>query len=393
MSASAGTPRSPHKPPLWRDLRIIRIALQVAFIAAVAGLILWLFNNLVTNLARQGIRSDFAFLEQRAGFTILGTDFSSSEPISQALLTGLGNTLRVAIVGILFALLLGIIVGVARLSSNWLIRRAASAYVEVLRNVPPLVLIFFFYFAVITQLPTVDDAVTPLELMVLSNRGLFLPWYDLAPASQVFVAMIGVGVLAAVMVGIWRTRRFDATGQPHHRLAYGLGVVIAVTVVAWLLLDRPVTLTIPVLQGRIVDGGTEILPEYAALLLALVLYTSSFIAEIVRGSIQAVPRGQTEAGNALGLSWFVRLRHVVLPQALRIATPATGNEFLNLQKNVSLGVVIAYPELLRIARQAIGNGQPAPQLIFIALIGYLAISLVISAFVNLANRRLKLVER
>ena len=393
MSASAGTPRSTHKPPLWRDLRIIRVALQVAFIAAVAGVILWLFNNLVTNLARQGIRSDFAFLEQRAGFTILGTDFSSSEPISQALLTGLGNTLRVAIVGILLALLLGIIVGVARLSSNWLIRRAAAAYVEVLRNVPPLVLIFFFYFAVITQLPTVDNAVTPLELMVLSNRGLFLPWYDLAPASQVFVAMIGVGVLAAIVVGIWRTRRFDATGQPHHRLAYGLGVVIAVTVIAWLLLDRPVTLTIPTLEGRIVDGGTEILPEYAALLLALVLYTSSFIAEIVRGSIQAVPRGQTEAGDALGLSWFVRLRHVVLPQALRIATPATGNEFLNLQKNVSLGVVIAYPELLRIARQAIGNGQPAPQLIFIALIGYLAISLVISAFVNLANRRLKLVER
>lgn len=393
MSASSDTPRATHKPPLWRDLRIIRIALQVVFIAAVAGLVLWLFNNLITNLARQGIRSDFAFLDQRAGFTILGTDFSSSEPISQALLTGLGNTLRVAIVGILLALLLGIIVGVARLSSNWLIRRAAAAYVEVLRNVPPLVLIFFFYFAVITQLPTVDNAVTPLEVMVLSNRGLFLPWYDLAPASQVFVAVVGVGGLVAILVGIWRTRRFDATGQPHHRLAYGLGVIVAMTVIAWLLLDRPVTLTIPTLEGRIVDGGTEILPEYAALLLALVLYTSSFIAEIVRGSIQAVPRGQTEAGDALGLSWFVRLRHVVLPQALRIATPATGNEFLNLQKNVSLGVVIAYPELLRIARQAIGNGQPAPQLIFIALIGYLAISLAISAIVNLANRRLKLVER
>lgn len=393
MPASSETPRSAHKPPLWRDLRIIRIALQVAFIAAVAGLILWLFNNLVTNLSRQGIRSDFAFLEQRAGFTILGTDFSSSEPISQALLTGLGNTLRVAIVGILLALLLGIVVGVARLSSNWLIRRAASAYVEVLRNVPPLVLIFFFYFAVITQLPTVDNAITPLDLMVLSNRGLFLPWYELAPASQVFLAMTGVGILGAVAVGIWRTRRFDATGQPHHRIAYGFAVIVVVSALAWLALDRPVGLTVPSLDGRIVDGGTEILPEYAALLVALVLYTSSFIAEIVRGSIQAVPRGQTEAGDALGLSWFVRLRHVVLPQALRIATPATGNEFLNLQKNVSLGVVIAYPELLRIARQAIGNGQPAPQLIFIALLGYLTISLVISAIVNIANRRLKLVER
>lgn len=385
--------RAEHKPPAWRDLRIIRVALQVAFVVAVGTFVLWLITNLVSNLDRQGIRRDFGFLDQRAGFTILGTNFSSSQPISEALLAGIANTLRVAIIGVLLALILGIIVGVARLSSNWLVRRGASAYVEILRNVPPLVLIFFFYFAVITQLPPIDSAVTPFDLAVLSNRGLFLPWYELAPASEVFVAMVAFGIVAAVAAGIWRTRRFDTTGRPHHRIAYGAAVAVAVGVVAWLAFDRPVTMTIPSIEGRVISGGTEILPEYAALLVALVLYTSSFIAEIVRGSIQAVPRGQTEAGDALGLSWFDRLRQVVLPQALRIATPATGNEFLNLQKNVSLGVVIAYPELLRIARQAIGNGQPAPQLIFIALAGYLAISLVISIIVNLVNRRLKLVER
>jgi general L-amino acid transport system permease protein len=393
VSTASDASRSPHKPPIWRDLRIIRIALQVAFVAAVFGGIAWLYDNLVTNLNRQGIRSDFGFLEQRAGFTILGTDFQASQPISEALLAGLANSLRVGVIGIILALVIGVIVGVARLSSNWLLKRAASAYVELLRNVPPLVLIAFFYFAVLTQLPTVDNAITPLELMVLSNRGLFLPWFEVAEGSQLFLVSVGVGVLAAVAVGIWRSRRFDATGQPHHRLLYGLATLLAVSAVAWLALDRPVTLTIPSLEGRIVDGGTEILPEYGALLVALVLYTSSFIAEIVRGSIQAVPKGQTEAGSALGLSWFVRLRYVVLPQALRIATPATGNEFLNLQKNVSLGVVIAFPELLRVARQAIGNGQPAPQLMALALVGYLAISLVIAAIVNVANRRLKLVER
>ncbi|MEX0705661.1 MAG: ABC transporter permease subunit, partial [Nitriliruptoraceae bacterium] len=287
--------RAEHKPPAWRNLRIIRVALQVGFVLAVGTFALWLVTNLVSNLDRQGIRRDFGFLDQRAGFTILGTNFSSSQPISEALLAGIANTLRVAIIGVLLALVVGTIVGVARLSSNWLVHRGASAYVEILRNVPPLVLIFFFYFAVITQLPPIDNAITPFDLAVLSNRGLFLPWYELAPASAVFVAMVALGLLAGIATGIWRTRRFDATGQPHHRLAHGAAVVVTIGVVAWLALDRPVTLTIPSVSGRVIRGGTEILPEYAALLIALVLYTSAFIAEIVRGSIQAVPRGQTEA--------------------------------------------------------------------------------------------------
>jgi general L-amino acid transport system permease protein len=390
ITQDAGTP---HKPPFWRDVRVIRVLLQVGFVLAVAALIIWLYDNLVTNLSRQGIRSDFGFLDQRAGFTITGTDFRSSQSIADALVVGLQNSLRVAVVGIVVALVLGIVVGVGRLSSNWLVRRTASWYVEVLRNVPPLVLILFFYLGVITQLPTIDNAVTPLDLVVLSNRGLYVPWYELAPESGVFLGVLAVGVVLALVAGVWRTRQFDRTGQPHHRMLYGLGIIVVVGMIGWLLLDRPVSMTIPALEGRIVLGGTEVLPEYAALLIALILYTSSFIAEIVRGSIQAVPKGQTEASSSLGMSAMDRLRYVILPQAMRIATPATGNEFLNLQKNVALGVVIAYPELLRVARIAIGNGQPAPQLVAIALVGYLLISLVISAITNVANRRLQLVER
>lgn len=392
-SPPADTAAAHHRPPPWRDVRVIRVVLQIAFVVAVFGVLYWLFDNLTTNLRTLGIRRDFAFLDQPAGFTILGSDFSSSQPIRDGLRVGLVNTLKVAIPGVLAAFVLGLVVGVARLSANWLIRRAAGIYVEVLRNVPPLVLITFFYLGVITQLPGISDAIELPGLGIYSNRGLWIPWVNVDEGAIAFLAAIAFAVLVAVGVGIWRTRRFDATGVPHHRMLWGLAVVVVLTLVAWLVFDRPTELSVPVRDGRSVDGGLRLIPEYGALLLALLLYTSAFIAEIVRGSIQSVPRGQNEAAEAVGLSWFDRLRYVVLPQALRVATPPTGNEFLNLSKNVSLGVFIAYAELLRISRQAIGNGQPAPQLVFLALGGYLLISLAWALITNFANRRLQLVER
>jgi general L-amino acid transport system permease protein len=387
-------PRSePHRPPPWRDVRVIRIALQVAFVVVVLGTVWWLLDNLVTNLSRLGIRRDFGFLDQPAGFTIIGSDFRATSTIREALLVGLRNTLRVALLGIVLATLIGVVVGVMRLSRNWLVRRTASIYVELLRNIPPLVLITFFYFGVLATLPGISDAATPGGVAVVSNRGLWVPWLDLgAGATGFYLAVLGA-LIGAAVVASWRRKVHDRTGEPHHRVLWGAGTLVTLVVLAYLVLRPPVAVTVPALEGRRVEGGALLYPEYFALLISLVLYTSSFIAEIVRGSIQAVPKGQVEAADALGLSWFARLRLVVLPQALRIATPATGNEFLNLSKNVSLGVVIAYPELLRIGRQAVANGQPAPQTLLIVLGGYLAISLVLSALVNLANRRLQLVER
>lgn len=382
-----------HRPPLWRDVRVIRVVLQVAFMVSVVLLILWLFGNLTANMRAQGIRTDYGFLDQRAGFALLGSDFRSSQTIQDALLVGLGMTLRVAIIGMIVALVLGLIVGVGRLSSNWLVRRTAGAYVELLRNVPPLVLIIFFYLAVIQRLPGITDPLRPGGVAILSNRSIWVPWVGLDEGSGGFLMALGIALIAAIAVGIWRSRRFAATGQPHHRALYGFAVFVVIAVGAWLVLDRPAQLSTPVLDGRSVEGGAQLYPEYGALLISLVLYTSAFIAEIIRGAIQAVPKGQVEAGMAVGLSWFDRLRYVVLPQALRIATPATGNEFLNLTKNVSLGVAVAFPELLRVSRIAIGNGHPAPQLVFISLAGYLLLSLIISLLVNIANRRLLLVER
>jgi general L-amino acid transport system permease protein len=392
-ASTASSAREHHRPPLWRDVRVIRGALQVAFVVVVLGTIWWLLDNLVTNLTRLGIRRDFGFLDQPAGFTIVGSDFRATSTIREALLVGLRNTLRVALVGIVIALFIGVVVGVMRLSKNWLVRRTASIYVELLRNVPPLVLIVFFYFGVLTTLPGIGDAATPGTLTVVSNRGIWVPWVDLGEGSAPFVVTVLVALVAALVVSSWRRRVHDLTGAPAHRLAWAGATFLALVAIPYIVLQPPVSLTVPTLEGRSVDGGALLYPEYFALLISLVLYTSSFIAEIVRGSIQAVHKGQVEAADALGLSWFDRLRLVVLPQALRIATPATGNEFLNLSKNVSLGVLIAYPEILRIGRQAIGNGQPAPQLLLIVLAAYLAISLVLSVLVNFANRRLQLVER
>jgi general L-amino acid transport system permease protein len=392
---AAARPPAHQRPPFWRDVRVLRVVIQAAFVVAVVALLWWLYRNLVTNLERAGIRTDFGFLDQPSGFTLLGAerglvDFSSRDPIWKAIVVGTYNTLRVSILGIVLATILGVIIGVARLSTNWLVRKIAGAFVEALRNVPLLVLIVFMYLAVLQALPRISDAIEVPNLLVLSNRGLYVPWVVVAEGSGLFLAVCALGLGLAAAVGWWRTRRFDATGQPHHRMLWGVGVFVAMAATAWLLLDRPVSLTLPVLDERLVEGGYEMTLEYGALLFALVIYTAAFIAEIVRGSILAVPKGQTEAANALGLRAFQRLRYVILPQALRVAIPPTGNEYINLAKNSALGLAIAFPELLRVTRIAIGQGNPAPQLVAVMMVTYLALSLILSVGVNLVNRRLAL---
>jgi general L-amino acid transport system permease protein len=381
------------RPPFWRDLRVIRVTLQVAFLLASISLVRWLANNVVTNLDRIGIRRDFGFLDQPAGYRILGSDFQAQGRIREALLVGLGNTVRVALIGILLALFIGVVVGVARLSTNWFVARSASIFVEALRNVPPLVLVIFFYLAVISALPRIEDSRLIGSVAIVSNRGIWVAWFTVAEGVRSFGLVLLIGLVAAIAVARWRTLRFDRTGSPHHRIVFGTATLIAVGALGWVALDPPITASLPLQDGRLVEGGLWLYPEYLSLLISLVLYAASFIAEIVRGSILAVHRGQTEAADALGLSRSHRMRYVILPQALRIAAPAMGNEFLNLTKNVSLGIAVGFAEILRVATQAVGNGQPAPQLLLIVLLAYLALSLMISSVVNVYNRRLQLVER
>ncbi len=392
--AAADTIAGPKRPVPWRDVRVIRFALQVAFAAGTFALVRWLVGNLASNLDRLGIRRDFGFLSQPAGFSILGApDFRAQDTIQAALIIGMSNAIRVAIIGILLALVIGVVVGVARLSKNWLVAHSASAYVEALRNIPPLVLVIFFYLGVLSALPRLTEATFIGDVAIVSNRGIWVAWVTVGEGSRAFLISALLALLAAANVAKWRTHWFDRTGAPPRRLLWATLTFAAVTAVAWFALQPPIEPSLPVLDGRVVMGGAWLYPEYLSLLISLVLYASSFIAEIVRGSILAVHRGQAEAADALGMSSGQRMRYVVLPQALRIAAPAIGNEFLNLAKNVSLGIAVGFAEILRVANTAAGNGQPAPQLLIVVLLGYLTLSLIISVIVNIFNRRLQLVER
>jgi general L-amino acid transport system permease protein len=385
--------RDQTRPPPWRDVRVLRVVAQVVFVVLVALAAWYLYSNFTTNAQRAGLRTDFTFLNRPTGVDIRDSDFRPSQPIRDAIVVGLLNTIRVSIVGIALATLLGIVVGVGRLSTNWLVRKSAAVYVETLRNIPVLLWIIFIYTAVVLKLPPINDAAEYLGLTVFSNRGIVIPWGAGTGNVNALLAALAVGLVLAVAVGLWRTRRFDATGEPHRRVLWGAGVLLLVGAGAYVALGAPVEPTIPARDGRVVTGGIQLGPEYAALLIALVIYTASHIAEIVRGSIQAVPKGQSEAANAIALSGFQRLRFVVLPQAFRIMVPPLANQYLNLTKNSSLALFIGYFDLTRITQQAIANGNPAPQLILILMGCYLLLSLSISLVANIVNRGLALETR
>lgn len=352
---------------------------------------LWLAGNLRANARATNIPLGYDYLDQPAGFPIAGSAFRQTQSMRDALVVGLGNTLRVALAGIVLATILGTTVGIARLSTNWLVSKAAQAYVELIRNIPLLVLIVFTYLAVFLRLPRVEDATTIDGLLVLSVRTVAVPWMR-ADGPAVLV-LLAVAVAAAYGVRRWRRGVQDRTGEPAHAGIAAAATLVVVVALGMFALGGPVEVTAPRLVDRRVVGGITMAPEYAALLTALVLYTASHIAEIVRGSIQSVPKGQTEAATALALSPAQRMRLVVLPQALRVATPALSNQYLNLTKNSSLAVAISYFELTKITQVSIASRAPAVPSYALLLVIYLLLSLSISAITNLVNRRLAVVER
>lgn len=382
------------RPPLWRDLRVLRIVIQAVALTVVviAGYVLWF--NLVNNLDRQGISTGFGFLEQPVGVNIAGSELSSGAALWRALLVGVANTFALVAAGIPLLTVIGVLVGVGRLSSNWLVSKAATFYVETLRNIPPLLVIFIAFYVLILPLPPPSAPANPFGLFVISNLQISVPWFDrVEGGAGGFTFVVVAALVTAAATWIWRTRVNERTGRPHHRAVAALAIFAAVASVGWLALGRPIRLSVPQLDGRIVSGGLSGFGAYFAMLIALVLYTASHVAEIVRGSILAVSRGQTEAANALALSSFQRLRFVVLPQAMRIAIPPVINQYLNFTKNTSLGIAVGYAEVTLIAFQAIGNGQPAPQLILMLMGAYLVFSLTISLLVNHINSRLRYVTR
>ncbi len=378
------------RTPLWRDVRVLAWVFQLAVVAAVVAVVWYLLGNYYANVEAKNLQTGFSFLDQPAGFPIPSSDFRPTQPVEDALFEGLLNTLRLSITGIVLATVLGTLIGVARLSQNFVLRSLARAYVEVIRNVPLLALVVLAFTAIVLNaFPPPNESWTLGPIAVLNVRGSSVFWYE--GDNWKAVAAVAIALLTLWIVARWRRSVADRTGRPARSALWALPAAAIVLVVAWVLLGLGATA--PELDGRRVSGGITMTPAYFAALLALVAYTSSHIAEIVRASIQAVPRGQGEAAEALALSGFQRLWYVVLPQAMRIGVPPTGNQYLNLTKNSSLAAVISFPELTKVTQLAVASRAPAVPAYVLLLLIYLVLSLLISLVVNIANRRLAIVER
>ncbi len=376
--------------PLWRDVRVLKWALQFAVVGLVAALLVWLYGNYVENTAEQNIPTDLGFLDNPANFQITGNPLSQNAPVRDALYEGLLNTLRISVVGVVAATLLGTIIGIARLSKNWLVSKLAAVYVEAVRNVPlALFLVAGLLVVVLGVFPTIQEAWNLGGLMIVSNRGVAVPWFDGAGYGLLMFALVGVA--AGLAVARWRRSVSDRTGALARSGLWAGAALLLVMTIGWFAFGY--SWTLPELDGRRTVGGMRVDPSFFALFFALVIYTASHIAEIVRGSIQAVPRGQGEAADAVALSGFQRMWYVVLPQAFRIAIPPIGNQYLNLIKNSSLGAAIGYYDITLVAQTTVGNGSPAVPVFTLTMLLYISISLVTSVIVNYANRRMALVER
>lgn len=377
------------RPPLWRDVRVLRWVFQLAILAVVVAVVAVLVTNVSRNSDRLGIPTGFEYLDNPAQFPIPDSDFRPTQPVRDAIAVGLANTIRVSIAGIVLSTILGTIIGVARLSGNWLIRTSAAVYVETLRNIPLLLIITFSYAALaLTTFPRIEEAWEPADLAVLSNRGVWVP--SVVSAGGLLI-VLALAVTAGWAVHRWRRSVADRTGERSRAGVLSAAAVVLVLVVGGIIVDASVS--VPELEDRTVTGGLRVSPELFAISFALIIYTASHIAEIVRGSIQAVASGQGEAAWALALSPMQRLRDVVLPQAFRIAVPPLGNQYLNLTKNSTLGATVSYYELALVTSISVGNGAPAVPSYLLTLGIFLILSLVISGAVNLLNRRLAVVTQ
>jgi general L-amino acid transport system permease protein len=384
------------KAPLIYNPKVRGMAYQALLCAVIVFLAWSAIRNAAENLARAKIATGFGFWENTAGFDISQTliEYSTTSTYGRAFWVGLINTLVVAALGIVLATILGFLIGIARLSKNWLLARMAGFYVEIIRNIPLLLQLLFWYNAVLKALPAMRESLAIPGGGFLNNRGLFLPEPVFQPGSGWALIALGVGVVAAVIYRTWAKRRQMATGQQAPVLWVTLGLVIALPLAVLALSGFPIAFNYPEAGRFNIRGGMELLPEFMALLFGLVIYTAAFIAEVVRAGILAVARGQTEAAYSLGLRPGQTLRLVVIPQAMRVIIPPLTSQYLNLTKNSTLAVAIGYPDLVQIFAGTVLNqtGQ-AVEVIVITMAVYLTISLVTSALMNLYNRRMALVER
>ena len=394
VAALGSAPRVKVAP--WNDPVIRGWVFQIVVVGLVGALAWYLVSNTIDNLNRQKIASGFDYLGREAGFEIGDSmiAYSPASTYARAIWVGILNTLRVAILGIILSTLLGTLIGVGRLSPNWLLNKICAWYVEAFRNVPLLLWLFLFYKLISEAFPGPRQAISALwGSMFLSNRGLYFPVPLADPIHKWMGVGLLVGIVGALILHRWAKKRQEATGQPFPSLAAGFGVVIGVPLVIWLVGGAPIAMSWPELKGFNFEGGTVIQPEFTALLLGLVLYTSAFVAEIVRSGILALHKGQSEAAAALGLSRAQSMRLVLLPQALRVIVPPMTSQYLNITKNSSLAIAIGYPDLVASINVTINQTGQAIENILLIMAAYLSVSLSISAFMNWYNKRIALRER
>jgi general L-amino acid transport system permease protein len=382
--------------PLWRDVVVLQWVLQVVSAVLAVGFLVFFLGNVLQAARDRGLDLGYGFIDQAAGFAIGESpiDYDPARSFGYAFLVGTLNTLKVSLVGIVLTTLVGIVAALGRLSTNWLVNKIAMVYIEIIRNVPLLVQLFFWYFAVFQRLPAVKDGLQLPGPIFLSQRGLYMVWGQPTSTFGDWMVFVIVGVVASVILYQVLYRYQLQTGRTTYPLATALMVLAGLPVVGWFLVGgSPLVKTVPVMGKFNFTGGLNLTPEFAALLAGLVVYTGAFTAEVVRAGILAVSRGQVEAARALGLSPMQVLRLVVFPQALRVIIPPLISQYLNLAKNSSLAILIGYPDLFFVGRTIINQAGRAVPVFGLIMVSYLVISLLTSLIMNIYNRRVQLVER
>ena len=378
------------------DPKVRGIVFQAVAVACVAWMFFYFISNALHNMETRGIATGFDFLNNRASFGISQTliSYSEDDTYGRAFLIGLLNTLLVSAIGIVFATILGFLIGIARLSKNWLLSRLAAVYIETFRNIPLLLQVFFWYFCVLRNLPGPRQSLSLADMFFLNVRGLYIPSPVTEPGFWVVSAAFVVAIIASWGVAKWAKKRQFLTGQTFPVFFSGLGLLIGLPLLAYLVTGMPMHWEYPELKGFNFRGGFTIIPELFSLAVALTIFTAASIAEIVRSGILAVSKGQVEAAGALGLRGGLILRFVVIPQAMRVIIPPLTSQFLNLVKNSSLATAVGYPDLVSVFMGSTLNqtGQ-AVEIISMTMLVYLTISLVTSALMNIYNAKKALVER
>lgn len=381
---------------IFYEKKYRRLMAQAAFLILIVVTLWILGSNAARNLQSQGVASGFKFLSETAGFSIIQTltSYSESSTYFDAFIAGLLNTLLVSVIGIILATLLGFTIGLARLSDNYLVAKVSGAYVEIVRNMPLLLQLFFWYFVVLRSLPSPRQSIKLFDMVAINNRGIYVPELVQGPASFHYIALAIIFLIGALIYRSYARRLSESSGR---KLPVGRDLALVFIIAfsgLYLWLGEPFGLGIPTLKGFNYTGGLTLIPEFVALLVALVIYTAAFIGEIVRAGILAVPKGQVEAAEALGLKRSVVLNKIVIPQALRVIIPPLTSQYLNLTKNSSLAAAVGYPELVSVFAGTVLNqtGQ-AVEVIFLTMSVYMSISLSIALVMNLYNKRISITER